>query len=50
MDAGYADAITSQPRGGMKWLVIGIVWLMAGAIFAWFWGGAAKLGGPEDKR
>lgn len=30
--------------------IVFIVWLVAGALWAWLWGGAAKLGGLEDKR
>ena len=32
----------------IRYLIIGSVWLVAGALFVWACGGAAKLGGPKD--
>ncbi len=33
----------------IRCLIVGSVWLVAGCIFCWACGGAAKLGGPEDE-
>lgn len=34
---------------GLKVVTFLVTWVVAGLIMAWIAGGAAKLGGPEDK-